>query len=98
MPKGIPTKGSRTLHRKWTLELLLPLHHRWLAGETLLQVAKSVGTTRGRLRWAMDHHGLRAPNHFGCRYPSAKSESTPAPRYNPTTAYADRHYKGSFDL
>lgn len=46
-------------YKRWTLESLRPLHTRWMLGETLDFIAKSVQTTRGRLRGAFRYYDLK---------------------------------------
>lgn len=101
MTSGIPSGGRKRIpYKRWTLELLQPLYLRWQAGETLQELAHSVGSTRGRLRWAMEHYGLKAPSTLARpKNPDAsRPESRPASRYDASSHYAERHYKGSFDL
>lgn len=100
MVSGVPKSGKRTPYKRWTVEQLYGLYRRWHAGETLQELASSVGSTRGRLRWAMDYHGLKAPRTLARpkNRDASKPEPTSRQHYNPSTNYNDRHYKGSFDL
>lgn len=91
MPKGVPTSGKRKLYAKWSYETLRPLYLRWQAGETLQAVATSVNTSQGRLRWAMDYYGLKAP-------PRSFGRTQPTPRFDATIHRSARHYKGTFEL
>lgn len=108
MSKGIPRNGRRDAYKRWELKTLWPLHQRWLGGETLDDVAKSVGTTRGRLRGAFDYYGLlMRPNKGQSKFRKASdydsnhvvTESWKRSRnFDASLHRAARHYKGNFDL
>ncbi len=108
MTSGVPTSGRRAprenLHRRWTPELLAPLHKRWLAGEKLDAIAKPLGTTRGRLRRAFAHYGFnetptrQRPNSDHVNSHVVFEAWKPRRDFDATLHREARHYKGSFDL
>lgn len=104
MPKGKPVNGFAHRHRRWNLDLLRPLHKRWLAGERLDVIARSVKTTKGRLRGAFEYYQLyatpqRTRGTLDCDSNHLVTECWKSNRsFNANAHRSSRHYKGSFDL
>lgn len=92
MTKGVPKLGRRDPHKRWTLELLMPLHRRYIAGEDLQTIAKEVHCRRGSLRSAMIAFGLEMPiiRKGGYRPGSGR------PRQDSTSAYVSNHVVSEF--
>lgn len=111
MTKGVPKSGRRDLHKRWTLELLMPLHRRYISGEGLQTIAEEVHCRRGSLRSAMIAFGLEMPiirkggfrprrNRSTSDYDSnhVVSESWKRQSFDASAHRSARHYKGTFEL
>ena len=96
--------------RRWALHTLLPLHKRWLEGESIKAIAEGVGSSSGRLRKAFVTHGLhsvppkqpRKLQRGEAGYADQKhifvEAWKPKRDFDPEAHYAMRHYKGCFEL
>ena len=88
---------------RWNLETCTPLHERWMAGETLVDLASEIAAHPHALSRAFIHHGLPTPyssEHVLATRLRVREAPTPGrcridlcPRLGGYRGLCERHYK-----